>query len=380
MNIPASHSRVLQSKVFSEILTHASKFDDVRAEVYANHDNNRWWPTDVADWRLRILLAGWSTRVSYYMIGSYAGVVRECNELGFDSIRNLSKDSLANLVKPLGLFNARWTYYESACAFIDQIGSKSALNLTSNDDLIERFQSSVDGAGYKVAQCAVLYAKGYHCGIMPVDSGMVEMLAPCFGEPLPSGAVAHELIRNALEEFVQANPPLCRKLIFENGYDRLTIPDQSPPTWWAHLVLIYYKRLYWNKNKSSILIRKPNRTDLPVDEPAPAIASAQSRSVVLYGDDSIGIDRVIQLLTRSGYTNRVDLPEPWVVKRENVGPDESTLPSDRNSPILILIAASQSSLRKQMSRIEEKSGSPRHLVYGFVGPYVSSSLIAKLAL
>lgn len=352
--------------------------DDVRSEVYANHDNNRWWPLYVADWRLRILLAGWSTRVSYSMVASYAGVVRRCNELGFDTIRNFSKDSLADLVKPLGLFNSRWTYYKSACFFIDRIGNKSALDQINNDILIDRFQSSVDGAGYKVAQCAVLYAKGYHCGIIPVDSGMVEMLAPCFGEPLPSGAVAHERIRNALEEFVRANEALCRKLISEHGYDRLTIPDDSPPTWWAHLVLIYYKRLYWNRNKSSILIRKSKGTDLQVDDPSTTTASAGSRSVALFGDDSIGIDRVIQLLTRSGYTDRADSPEPWVVKSEKVAPDASTL--TYNSPISILIATSQSSLRKQMSQIAGTSGGPKDVVYGFVGPHVSSYLIAKLVL
>lgn len=380
MNRPPSHFRALQSKVFGEILTHASRLADVRAEVYANHDNNRWWPLEVRDWRLRILLAGWSTRVSYSMVASYASVVRRCNELGFDSIRDLSKESLAEVVKPLGLFNARWTYYESACSFVDQIGSKEALDQTNNADLIERFQSSVDGAGYKVAQCAVLYAKGYHSGIIPVDSGMVEMLAPCFGEPLPSGAVAHERIRIALEEFVRANEALCRELIFENGYDQLTIPDDSPPTWWAHLVLIYYKRLYWNKNKSDILIRKPNDADLPLNELPLATASAQTRGVILFGDDSVGINKVLELLTRSGYTNRVDLQEPWVVKSENIPRDASKLQIDHNPPTRILVAASQSSLREQMSQLARTQAGPDDLVYGFVGPYVSSSLIASVAL
>jgi hypothetical protein len=31
---------------------------DVRAAVEANHDDNRWWPRSVSDWRVRMTVAG----------------------------------------------------------------------------------------------------------------------------------------------------------------------------------------------------------------------------------------------------------------------------------------------------------------------------------
>src|SRR5713226_2947928 len=48
----------------------------VKAAVEANHDENRWWPACVSDWRMRMAVAGWSSRVSYTMIGTYAVVVK----------------------------------------------------------------------------------------------------------------------------------------------------------------------------------------------------------------------------------------------------------------------------------------------------------------
>lgn len=37
------------------------------------------------------------------------------------------------------------------------------------------------------------------------------------------------------------------KLVLENGYGDLNIPDIQHPTWVIHLVLIYFKRFYCNK-------------------------------------------------------------------------------------------------------------------------------------
>jgi hypothetical protein len=62
----------------------------------------------------------------------------------------------------------------------------------------------VKGAGYKVAQCAILYAKGYHCGIFPVGSGMKDMLGPCIGFELPKGALAHNIMRKQIEHLLNA--------------------------------------------------------------------------------------------------------------------------------------------------------------------------------
>jgi hypothetical protein len=107
------------------------------------------------------------------------------------------------------------------------------------------FAGYVRGASYKVAQCALLTARGYHCGIIPVDSGMVTRLAPALGIALPAGAVAHERLRHILEAAVHACGADFRSLIAEHEY-QVAIPDGAEPTWWVHLVLIYFKRLYLN--------------------------------------------------------------------------------------------------------------------------------------
>ncbi|MGH4021239.1 MAG: hypothetical protein ACRDT0_18825 [Pseudonocardiaceae bacterium] len=70
------------------------------------------------------------------------------------------------------------------------------------DRLIRRFAAQVRHASFKVAQCAVLCARGYHYGIIPVDSGMVTKLGPALGVALPQGPVAHEALRLVLQRCV----------------------------------------------------------------------------------------------------------------------------------------------------------------------------------
>lgn len=62
------------ARVF-DIVQNIAALPDVRAAVEANHDNNRWWPISIVDPRTRMLVAGWSTRISYSMIEIYARVV-----------------------------------------------------------------------------------------------------------------------------------------------------------------------------------------------------------------------------------------------------------------------------------------------------------------
>jgi hypothetical protein len=118
----------------------------------------------------------------------------------------------------------------------------------SNNRLIELIKDEVDGASYKVAQCCALYYRGYHCGIIPVDSGMKDMLLPCLGVSLPNGSRGNEEGRKILEFYVRSNQKL-RILISKNGYDE-KIEKYHPLFWWAHLVLIYYKRFFCNKHCS----------------------------------------------------------------------------------------------------------------------------------
>ncbi|MGI5232526.1 hypothetical protein [Actinoallomurus sp. CA-142502] len=226
---------------------------DVKAAVEANHDDNQWWPGYVADWRVRMAVAGWSTRVSYAMVDTYANVVKTADAHGWDALIGMDDSELASLIRPLGLAEARIRYLRSLQAFLSEPDAAGGDVLTMPaTQLITNFAARVDGASFKVAQCAALYARGYHCGIMPVDSGMVTRLAPCLGLTLDRGPAAHERMRCLLENCVTADPTPYRDLIDSYGY-RVTIPGHAAPSWWLHLVLIYFKRLYLNRPVSARL-------------------------------------------------------------------------------------------------------------------------------
>ncbi|MFJ4800925.1 HhH-GDP family DNA glycosylase [Streptomyces murinus] len=241
------------------LVARASALQDVRAEVEANHDNNRWWPVTITDPRVRMLAAGWSTRVSYRMVGTYAKVIDSADALGFDALVASTEDELAGLVRPLGLAQTRIDYLRSLAELL-QGWSKEGVDPLSpssdSDELIDDFAQRVRGASYKVAQCALLTARGYHCGVIPVDSGMVSKLAPALGIDLPSGAVAHERMRHVLEAAVHARASDFRALATEHGH-QVSIPEDAKPTWWVHLTLIYFKRLYLNGPSPQLCGRRP---------------------------------------------------------------------------------------------------------------------------
>ncbi|MFH9071335.1 hypothetical protein [Streptomyces alboflavus] len=241
------------------LVERAASLPDVKAEVEANHDENRWWPTAVTDPRLRMAVAGWSTRVSYRMIDIYARVVVDADALGFDRLTASTDAELAQLVQPLGLGQTRISYLRSLTELLQSWEKASVDPLAADTDcdlLIHDFAREVRGASYKVAQCAVLYARGYHCGIIPVDSGMVTKLAPALGASVGSGAAAHERFRCLLEEGVRARSVDFRRLVDALDY-RVSIPAGVEPTWWVHLVLIYFKRLYLNGPSPRLCTRRP---------------------------------------------------------------------------------------------------------------------------
>ncbi|SDH97769.1 hypothetical protein SAMN05421505_12913 [Sinosporangium album] len=224
----------------------ASAQEAVKTAVEANHDNNQWWPLHVDDWRVRMLVAGWSTRVSYAMVDIYAEVVKKADAYGWDALTSFNDQEIIELVRPVGLADARLRYLRSLESFVTASAARGRLPLTMPvDDFIEAFAAEVSGASYKVAQCAALYARGYHCGVMPVDSGMLSRLAPLLGMDVGRRPLAHERMRQALESCAAADSSRYHALITERGH-RVTIPAQAAPTWWLHLVLIYFKRLFLN--------------------------------------------------------------------------------------------------------------------------------------
>lgn len=230
-----------------QLVARAASEPDVRAAVEANHDDNRWWPDSVSDWRVRMTVAGWSTRVSYSMIGTYSGVVSRADSLGWDGLTAMDDCEVTALVHPLGLAASRVGYLRSLAGFLAH-ASASGTDLPgmNADELVGLFAASIRGAGYKVAQCATLYARGYHCGIIPVDSGMVSNLAPFLGVRLNTGPIAHEQFRQLLQASTTTMASRYRDLAARLGY-QVRIPDDADPTWLVHLVLIYFKRLYLNR-------------------------------------------------------------------------------------------------------------------------------------
>lgn len=232
---------------FKKIIDICSSMPDVREDLLKNHDNNMWWPLEIEDYRKRLLVAGLSTRISYNMITSYRSVINNLNEYSYDQIRIMKKEELINIIKSLGLSNTRYKYLESMMKFIYEYNDE--LFHKPNDKLIKLIADKVSGASYKVAQCCVLYMKGYYCGIMPVDSGMKDVELPCIGFEKYNNALGHDILRKQLQELAKDND--MKDIIIKNGYEKLNIPDYKNATWWIHLVLIYFKRHYCNKHKSN---------------------------------------------------------------------------------------------------------------------------------
>ncbi len=264
MTIERVKPKAIEVRRVHRLVARAAGLPDVRAEVEANHDENRWWPTTIGDPRVRMLAAGWSTRVSYRMVDTYAGVITSAEARGFDDLVASTDTELASLVRPIGLPQARIDYLRSLAELLqswEKEGVEPAAESADLDALILDFATRVRGASYKVAQCALLTARGYHCGIVPVDSGMVTKLAPVLGLTLPSGAVAHERMRHVLEAAVHARSAEFRAMVTDNEY-RVTIPEGTAPTWWVHLVMIYFKRLYLNGPSPQLCRRRPACTKI----------------------------------------------------------------------------------------------------------------------
>src|ERR1035437_4153283 len=204
---------------------------DLALEVRKNYAEHRWWPTTITDWRLRVVLAGWTTRVSYNSIHHYQVVVENARKIGFDALLRMSDSEITQITQGIGLSAARVSYLRSVSIFLASAGVESLILKGNTENAIEAFASSVYGAGYKVAQCAILYARGYHCGIIPVDSGMCEMLAPVIPAPYAFSGKGHEVVRHRLECFAIRNEKFLREQAAHSLYAWIELPA-SVPTWW----------------------------------------------------------------------------------------------------------------------------------------------------
>lgn len=233
---------------FKKIIDICSNQEEVRNAVKKNHNNNLWWPLEVEDYRKRLLIAGLSTRISYNMIDSYRKVINDLNSYSYDEIKNMTEAEIINIIKGLGLSNSRYKYLSSMIDFIEKYDNE--IKTLSNDELIKLIADKVRGASYKVAQCCVLYIRGYYSGVMPVDSGMKDVELPCLGFEQHKNALGHDILRKELETIVKDNN--MGEIIKQNGYEELKVENYDNATWFCHLVLIYYKRYFCNKHNPEI--------------------------------------------------------------------------------------------------------------------------------
>lgn len=232
---------------FEEVLRMSASAEEVRRLVKLNYSNNQWWPWCVRDWCLKILLSGLSTRVAYRTIQTYQHVINKLCEIGYDNLTRLSKNEFKTIVAPLGLQETRWQFWQSVQRFCERYkGHEEELEQFSNDEFIGLLCQQIWGAGYNVAQASVLYIRGYHSGVIVVDSGMKDLLGPCLGFTTGAADKGHELMRKQLEALA---PKInYQNLLRETGYT--DIADSLDATevdhWWVHLVLIYFKRMFCN--------------------------------------------------------------------------------------------------------------------------------------
>ena len=233
---------------FKKIIDICSNQEEVRNAVKKNHNNNLWWPLEVEDYRKRLLIAGLSTRIAYNMIDSYRKVINDLNSYSYDEIKNMTEDEIINIIKGLGLSNSRYKYLSSMVDFIEKYDNE--IKTLSNDELIKLIADNVSGASYKVAQCCVLYIRGYYSGVMPVDSGMKDVELPCLGFEQHKNALGHDILRKELETIAKDNN--MGEIIKQNGYEELKVENYDNATWFCHLVLIYYKRYFCNKHNPEI--------------------------------------------------------------------------------------------------------------------------------
>ena len=284
---------------FRRVLKHCASQDEVALWVRKMHDDNYWWPLHVADVRTRMLIAGLSTRISYRMLNTYRRVVDQLGDTPWSALAAMDRESFRRIVGPLGLVSARERFWKSLVRFVEETdcGPQHVLPSLSNDELIALIAQSVDGAGYKVAQCCVLYARGYHCGVMPVDSGMKDRLLPCIGFPAPSGAIGHDVLRKQLEALTSRIDTY--ELALETGFADLDLPQDRPLTWWTHLVLIYYKRLFCNTRSWPSCPLRGCGVGRMCEGDAGAIGGV--RTVILEGVDGAGKSTLAKRLQAWGF-------------------------------------------------------------------------------
>jgi len=230
----------------------ASQSETLR-EVEKNFFNNTWWPLDIEDYRKRMIIAGLSSRISYNMINKYNEVCRALDSYTFEELYQMQDKKIIKIIKPLGLANTRIKFLKTMCEYLISRTKKEIFE-ANEEVIIEDIVQNVHGASYKVAQCCLLYAKSYFCGIFPIDSGMKDVLLPCLGFNQYGPGKGHEQLRKEitktilkdLDNFTEELEIRYPIFLSNNSNSKADIV-----IWWSHLVMIYFKRVNCNKKRGT---------------------------------------------------------------------------------------------------------------------------------
>ena len=286
---------------YSRIIKIMASQDNVKSAIRNSHDNNPWWPIDVKDWKIRMIIAGLSTRVSFRMLSTYEMVINKLKKIPFDELKEIPDKAILSIIKPLGLSDSRIKFIRS---MIDFIESEQSIMDMKDDELIKLISNNVVGAGFKVGACCVLYARGYYCGIIPADSGIKDYLAPCIGLNTTKTPFGHELARYQFEEIsAQLN---LQQTARDLNYGDLNFPDNIALTWWYHLATINYKRYFCNNKKPD---ECPLKKDKKLSDKMGSMCSKNNpnlggnKYIIIEGCDGVGKTTVVNSIKKYGFKN-----------------------------------------------------------------------------
>jgi len=104
---------MISTKDYLNILRICASQEAVKKAVFQNYNNNLWWPLSIRDWRIRMLIAGLSLRVSYRMIETFRKVVNELSSYTYEEISLMNRDKFKSIVRPIGLIKLRVRFFLS---------------------------------------------------------------------------------------------------------------------------------------------------------------------------------------------------------------------------------------------------------------------------
>src|SRR5699024_1020989 len=119
---------------------------DVMNAVIKSHDENPWWPMSITDWRMRMIVAGLSTRVSFRMLHIYKNAIAELSKLTYEDVKKSSDDTLMQILKPLGLVNNRLKFFRSMVEYLSRYNTDEEFFTKTDTQIINDINNFVYGA------------------------------------------------------------------------------------------------------------------------------------------------------------------------------------------------------------------------------------------